>query len=332
MPTDSFNRNIDYLRISLIDNCNLRCVYCMPLEGLQFLPKSELLTPEEIERVVRAAVGIGFHKFRLTGGEPTLRADLIEIVERLHAVPGVGDLALTTNALLLDRLAGPLKAAGLTRINVHLDSLNPETVERQMRWGKLQRVWDGIMAAEAAGLTPIKLNAVVAAGYNEDEVVDLARLTLERDWHVRFIELMPLGGGECASLSIKRYVSNIETRRRIEAVLGPLTEVAATNSADEARNYRLPDGRGVVGFISPVSEPYCGTCNRMRLTADGKFHLCLLNDDELDVRKALRSGASDGGIEAVTAILIRAVRDKPTGHHLLEGRSTRDRSMYQIGG
>ena len=332
MPTDSFNRNIDYLRISLIDNCNLRCVYCMPLEGLQFLPKSELLTPEEIERVVRAAVGIGFHKFRLTGGEPTLRADLIEIVERLHAVPGVGDLALTTNALLLDRLAGPLKAAGLTRINVHLDSLNPETVERQMRWGKLQRVWDGIMAAEAAGLTPIKLNAVVAAGYNEDEVVDLARLTLERDWHVRFIELMPLGGGECASLSIKRYVSNIETRRRIEAVLGPLAEVAATNSADEARNYRLPDGRGVVGFISPVSEPYCGTCNRMRLTADGKFHLCLLNDDELDVRKALRSGASDGGIEAVTAILIRAVRDKPTGHHLLEGRSTRDRSMYQIGG
>ena len=332
MPTDSFNRNIDYLRISLIDNCNLRCVYCMPLQGLQFLPKTELLTPEEIEGVVRAAVGIGFRKFRLTGGEPTLRADLLEIVRRLSSVPGVGDLALTTNALLLEKLARPLKEAGLSRINVHLDSLNAETVERQMRWGSLQRVWDGIMAAEAAGLVPIKLNAVVAAGYNENEVVDLARLTIERDWHVRFIELMPLGGGECASLSIKRYVSNIETRRRIEAALGPMTELAATSLADESRNYRLPNARGVVGFISPVSEPYCGNCNRMRLTADGKFHLCLLNDGELDVRKALRSGATDGGAKEVAEILLRAVQIKPTGHHLLEGRSTRDRSMYQIGG
>jgi cyclic pyranopterin phosphate synthase len=332
MPTDSFNREIDYLRISLIDNCNLRCVYCMPLGGLQFLPKSELLTPDEIERVVRSAVGVGFRKFRLTGGEPTLRADLIEIVERLSAVPGVGDLALTTNALILDRLARPLKAAGLKRINVHLDSLNPATVERQMRWGNLARVWDGIMAAEAAGLTPIKLNAVVTAGYNENEVVDLARLTLERDWHVRFIELMPLGGGECASISIKRYVSNIATRRRIESELGPLHEIEAVSAADEARNFTIAGARGVVGFISPVSEPYCGTCNRMRLTADGKFHLCLLNDDELDVRKALRSGAPDGGAEEVAAILLRAVSNKPTGHHLLEGRSTRERSMYQIGG
>jgi len=332
MPKDSFNREIDYLRISLIDNCNLRCVYCMPLGGLQFLPKSELLTPDEIERVVRAAVGVGFRKFRLTGGEPTLRADLIEIVERLSAVPGVGDLALTTNALILDRLARPLKAAGLKRINVHLDSLNPATVERQMRWGNLARVWDGIMAAEAAGLTPIKLNAVVTAGYNENEVVELARLTLKRDWHVRFIELMPLGGGECASISIKRYVSNIATRRRIESELGPLQEIEAVSAADEARNFTIAGARGVVGFISPVSEPYCGTCNRMRLTADGKFHLCLLNDDELDVRKALRSGAPKGGAEEVAAILLRAVSNKPTGHHLLEGRSTRERSMYQIGG
>ncbi|HVA40094.1 MAG TPA: radical SAM protein, partial [Candidatus Binataceae bacterium] len=170
MPRDSFNREIDYLRISVIDNCNLRCVYCMPLDGLRFLPRDELLTPAEIELVVRAAVGVGFRKFRLTGGEPTLRADLIEIVERIAVVPGVGGLALTTNALLLPKLAMPLKRAGLTRINVHLDSLNPEAVERQMRWGSFARIWDGILAAEAAGLTPIKLNAVVAAGYNEDEV------------------------------------------------------------------------------------------------------------------------------------------------------------------
>jgi cyclic pyranopterin phosphate synthase len=332
MPKDSFNREIDYLRISLTDRCNLRCVYCMPLEGLRFLPNAEMLTAEEIQRVVRAAVRVGFRKFRLTGGEPTLRLDLLEIVERLASVPGVGELALTTNALLMAKLAEPLKRAGLARINVHLDSLKPATVERLMRWGNFERVWEGITAAEAAGLRPIKLNAVVTAGYNETDVVDLARLTVERDWHVRFIELMPLGGGECASISIKRYVSNIETRGRIEAALGQLTECATQSLADEARNFILREARGVVGFISPVSEPYCGTCNRMRLTADGKFHLCLLNDDEMDVRKALRSHNGDGGIDAVGRILIRAVEGKPTGHHLLEGRSTRERSMYQIGG
>jgi len=331
VPRDSYNREIDYLRISVIDRCNLRCVYCMPLEGLRFLPNPELLTPAEIELVVRAAVGVGFRKFRLTGGEPTLRLDLPEIVERLARVPGVDGIALTTNALLLGQLARPLKAAGLTRINVHLDSLNSATVEKQMRWGSFEKIWEGIIAAEEARLVPIKLNAVVTAGYNENDVTDLARLTLDRGWHVRFIELMPLGGGECATLSVKRYVSNIETRQRIEAALGALTEIPSDDLADEARNFRLAGARGVIGFISPVSEPYCGTCNRMRLTADGKFHLCLLNDDELDVRAALRSG-SGREVEDVARILVRAVEAKPTGHHLLEGRSTRERSMYQIGG
>src|SRR6266481_4851101 len=182
MPRDSFNREIDYLRISVIDNCNLRCVYCMPLEGLRFLPREELLTPAEIEMVVRAAVSVGFRKFRLTGGEPTLRSDLLEIVERVAGVPGAEDVALTTNALLLPELARPLKNAGLQRINVHLDSLNPETVKRQMRWGSFEQIWRGIIAAEEAGLTPIKLNSVVAAGYNEADVVELASLALQRDW------------------------------------------------------------------------------------------------------------------------------------------------------
>jgi len=303
----------------------------MPLEGLRFLPNADLLSPDEYELVVRAAVNAGFHKFRLTGGEPLLRLDIVEIVERISRVQGAAKLALTTNALILADLAAPLKKAGLHRVNVHLDSLDPQTVERQMRWGSFDRIWKGIMAAEDAGLRPIKMNAVVTAGYNENDVVDLARLTIERDWHVRFIELMPLGGGECAKLSVARYVSNIETRRRIEAALGPMTEIGCDNLADESRNFKLPDARGVVGFISPVSEPYCGTCNRMRLTADGKFHLCLLNDDELDVRRALRSG-SGREIEEVSEILLKAVRLKPTGHHLLEGRSTRERSMYQIGG
>jgi GTP 3',8-cyclase len=331
VPRDSFNRRIDYLRISVIDRCNLRCVYCMPLDGIRFLPNEQMLTAPEFETVARAAVSAGFRKFRLTGGEPTLRADLVEIVERIARVPGISGLALTTNAMMLAELARPLKAAGLERVNVHVDSLDPATVERQMRWGSFQRIWEGIMAAEEAGLGPVKLNSVVTAGYNETDVVELARLTLERDWHVRFIELMPLGGGECAALSLKRYVSNIETRRRIENALGPLTELPSENLADEARNFRLAGARGVVGFISPVSEPYCGNCNRMRLTADGKFHLCLLNDDELDVRAALRSGSGREQDE-VAEILKRAVGLKPMGHHLLEGRSTRDRSMYQIGG
>lgn len=331
MPRDSFNREVDYLRISVIDRCNLRCVYCMPLQGLRFLPKVELLTPAEIETVVRAAVSVGFRKVRLTGGEPTLRSDLLEIVERVARVPGVGELALTTNGILMRELASPLKAAGLGRVNVHLDSLDPATVERQMRWGTFAEIWNGIEACERAGLTPIKVNAVVTAGYNEADVVELARLTIARDWHVRFIELMPLGGGDCATLSVKRYVSNIETRRRIEAALGPLFEREGASASDEARNFTLAGGRGVIGFISPVSEPYCGTCNRMRLTAEGKFHLCLLNDDELDVRSALRSSPGDA-LGDVARILRRAVGLKPTGHHLLEGRSTRERSMFQIGG
>src|SRR5271170_5776026 len=174
MPKDSFGREIDYLRLSITDHCNLRCVYCMPLNGLRFLPSSELLTAVEIEMVARAAIAVGFRKFRLTGGEPTLRLDLIEIVERLAALPGVGDLALTTNALMMPRLARPLRVAGLNRVNVHLDSLVPDTVERQMRWGTFDQIWTGIMAAEEAGLTPIKLNAVVTAGFNENDVVALA--------------------------------------------------------------------------------------------------------------------------------------------------------------
>src|SRR6516165_1700716 len=174
MPRDSFNREINYLRISVIDNCNLRCVYCMPLQGLQFLPKAELLSAEEIERVVRAALDAGFNKFRLTGGEPTLRADLLEIVGRLAHLPGVSDLALTTNALLLPKLARPLKDAGLKRINVHLDSLDPDTVESQMRWGSFERIWEGIMAAERARLGRIKVNSVGAEGSSEADVLDVA--------------------------------------------------------------------------------------------------------------------------------------------------------------
>jgi cyclic pyranopterin phosphate synthase len=329
MPRDGFGREIDYLRISLTDHCNLRCAYCMPVDAPAFRSRPELLTAAEIEAVVRAAVGVGFRKFRLTGGEPTLRPDVTEIVARLAGVRGVGDLAMTTNGVLLPRLAQPLAAAGLHRVNVHLDSLDPVRLSRIMRWGTLREIWAGIEAADRAGLRPIKINAVIARGFNEDDVVLLAALTVDRSWHVRFVETMPLGTGETAAFARGHLVPNAETRARIEAALGPLAPLPPCDTSDESRNYRLPGGRGIVGFISPVSEPYCGTCNRMRLTADGRFHLCLLNDDELDVRAALRAGAGPGEIGA---ILLRAVRHKPTGHRLDLGRSTEAREMYQIGG
>ena len=215
------------------------------------------------------------------------------------------------------------------RLNIHVDTLDPERVKRLMRFSSLDEFEAGIQAAEDAGFSPIKLNCVVTRDYNELDVVDLVKRAVDRDWHVRFIELMPLGGGEPSHVALANYVPTKETRERIEAALGPLIPLPITNASDESKNFRFEHGRGVVGFISPVSEPYCGGCNRMRLTADGRFHLCLLNDDEMDVKKAIRAG---GGLDAVAAILGKAVAAKPTGHRLDEGLSTEDRSMFQIGG
>ncbi|MFM7736450.1 MAG: GTP 3',8-cyclase MoaA [Alphaproteobacteria bacterium] len=204
MPRDRFDREIDYLRISLTDRCNLRCVYCMPETGAMHAEPADALGADEIERVARAAAGVGFRKIRFTGGEPTLRTDLVEIVERIARIPGIEDVAMTTNGILLPGLAPALRRAGLRRVNVHLDSLDPDRLSRVMRRGSLDQILAGIAAAEDAGFRPIKLNSVVTAGFNEADVVDLARLTLERDWHVRFIELMPLGGGECARIATTR--------------------------------------------------------------------------------------------------------------------------------
>lgn len=335
-PIDGHGRTINYLRLSLTDHCNLRCVYCMPIEGITYTPPESVLTAAEIEVVVRAAAAIGFTKVRFTGGEPTIRDDVVDVVERVAAVPGIDDLSMTTNGVLLprrDRLGGPtlarrLAGAGLHRVNVHVDTIDADRLARVMRRGRLEEIWAGIEAAEEAGLTPIKLNAVVVRGYNDGDVVDLARLAIDRPWHVRFIELMPFGEGECAGVARDRYVSNVETRARIEDALGPLTRIPPAHAAEESVNHRLPGGCGVVGFISPVSAPYCGSCNRMRLTADGKFHLCLLNDDEVDVRSAIRGG----GQAEVERLLELAVRNKPVGHELHSGRSTETRIMYQIGG
>lgn len=329
MPADRFGREIDYLRISLTDRCNLRCVYCMPLVGSAHAGAADVLSADQILQLAGAAAAVGFRKIRLTGGEPTLRPDLVEIVERIARLPGIRDVALTTNGILLPALAGPLARAGLRRVNVHLDSLDPDRLARVMRWGRLDEIWAGLLAAEAAGLRPLKINCVVVAGFNEEDAVPMARLTLSHDWHVRFIELMPLGGGECAAVARTRYVSNELTRQRIEASLGSLMPLASTSPSDESANHRLPGAPGVVGFISPVSAPYCGSCNRMRLTSDGRLHLCLLQDDEISVADALRDGA---GTEVLGRALRQAVARKPTGHALEVGIAPERRSMHHLGG
>ena len=326
---DRFGRTIDYLRISLTDHCNLRCVYCMPLKGLTFAPSKELLQAEEIELVVKAAVSVGFRKVRLTGGEPTLRADVVDIARRIASIEGITDVAMTTNAILLPRLAKPLREAGVTRLNIHVDTLDSERLKRLMRFATRDEVEAGIKAAIDAGFHPIKLNCVVTRDFNDLDVVELVKRAVLNDWHVRFIELMPLGGGEPARVALANYVPTKETKARIEAEFGPLVPLPVVSASDESKNFRFEHGRGVVGFISPVSEPYCGGCNRMRLTADGRFHLCLLNDDEMDVKQTIRTG---GGVLAVARILEKAVAAKPTGHRLDEGLSTEDRSMFQIGG
>ncbi|MCZ7568056.1 MAG: GTP 3',8-cyclase MoaA [Ardenticatenaceae bacterium] len=325
---DRYGRRIDYLRISLIDHCNLRCVYCMPLHGLKFLRRQNLLTPGEIATIAQAGVQVGFRKIRLTGGEPTLRPDLVEIVERLADLQssGLQTLALTTNGIKLPELAKPLKAAGLTRVNIHVDTVNPGSLRRLMRWGELEQIMAGIYAAEEAGLTPIKLNSVVMRGYNDDDVAELAALTLEHPWHVRFIETMPLGTQ--ANEAIRGYVSSAEVRQRIEAVHSPLEPLYEGELRGEARMFRIRGARGEIGFISPVSEPYCDDCNRLRLTADGKIRLCLLTDHELDFREALHNG----GPQTLRQLFIRAVTAKPVGHELRRGISPAARGMSQIGG
>jgi cyclic pyranopterin phosphate synthase len=323
---DSYGRRIDYLRISLTDRCNMRCVYCMPEVGMKFMPRAELLTTDELLLVVRAAAAAGFRKIRLTGGEPTLRPDIVEIVQSIKQTPGIEQIAMTTNALRLGRLAQPLKDAGLDRVNISIDTLDPQKFHQVTRGGKFEQVWAGLEAADAAGLRPIKLNSVVVRGMNDHEVIDLAALTLTRRWEMRFIEVMPLTG--VAGLAEEGVVSTAELIAQIESHFGQL-EVYGQDPSDPARRYRIPGARGKLGFISAVTDPFCSTCNRMRLTSDGRLHLCLLRDDEVDLRAAVRSGASQDEIEQ---IIRHAVMLKPWGHGLPDGVLPQLRGMSALGG
>lgn len=323
---DSYGRHLHYLRVSLTDACNLRCIYCMP-EDIVFRPPASLLQDDEIVTLIQVAASLGVDKIRLTGGEPTVRRGVVDLVRRIKAIPGIKTVAMTTNGIKLAELARPLAESGLNAVNISIDSLDPEKFRRITRRGNLTDVWRGIAAVEAAGLTPIKLNCVVTRGFNDEDVVDLARLTLDHPWEVRFIELMPFGG--TAGFQREQIVPSAETRSRIEAALGPLTPVPGHNGHDPARPYRLPGGCGIVGFISSVTEPFCEGCTRLRLTADGKLRLCLLRDDEVDLLTPLRAGAD---FAAMRRLFAEAAYHKPWGHRLEQNEIARSREMSQIGG
>jgi cyclic pyranopterin phosphate synthase len=326
MAIDRYGRRLHYLRISLTDHCNLRCLYCMPDE-MVFQPSAELMQDDEILSLVRLFTSIGFDKIRLTGGEPTIRANLIHLVQEIAGTPGVNTLTMTTNGVLLSRLASPLAQAGLQRVNISLDTLDPEKFRTLTRWGSLEDVWSGIQAAEKAGLTPIKINAVVVRGYNEPDMADLARLTLDHPWQVRFIELMPFG--KANDFQSGQLVTAREMQRFIELNLGTLEQVNGGELDGEARIFRLPDAPGDIGFISSVSAPFCHSCARARLTSDGRLRLCLLREGEVDLLGPMRAGAT---LSELRQLVMDGLWNKPWGHGLEDGIVPLNREMSEIGG
>lgn len=314
MLKDSFQRPIDYLRVSVTDRCNLRCVYCMPEAGVPQFSHAAVLRYEEIIRIVKVAGELGFSHIRLTGGEPLVRKDIVSLVESVSNLPGIDDLSMTTNGILLPRYAAALAQAGLKRVNISLDTLNPERFHKITRLGNLAQTLSGWHAAHEAGLAPIKVNMVVIRDLNDDEVVDMARLSLQPDWHIRFIEVMPLGDG--VHWSDDGVVPTDEVRGRIEAELGTLTPVARLGKGvGPARYYRLPGAQGTLGFISALTHHFCYACNRLRLTSDGRLLPCLMSNKFIDLRTPLRAGVDDTGLRE---LFQQAVKSKPQGHHLAE--------------
>lgn len=326
MALDRFGRKIHYLRISLTDHCNLRCIYCMP-EEMTFRPNAETMQDDEVLLLTRLFASLGFDKIRLTGGEPTVRANVVELVRGIAHTPGIRSVSMTTNGVLLSRLARPLVEAGLQRVNVSVDTLDAEKFHRLTRWGRLEDVWDGILAAEEAGLKPIKLNAVVVKGYNEEDVVHLARLTREHPWQVRFIEMMPFAGA--TDLQTGQVVTAEQVKARIEAALGPLEDANDGRLDGEARVFHIPGAVGDIGLISSVTMPFCAACTRARLTADGRLRLCLLREKEVDLLTPLRAGAT---LAELRQLILDGVWEKPWGHGLTQGLIPLNRVMSEIGG
>jgi len=324
---DDFGRGINYLRVSVTDRCNLRCLYCMPDEGIAKRAHADILRYEELALIIRAAAELGICKVRVTGGEPLARLGLPDFLRMVAAIPCIDDLSLTTNGTLLARHAAALADAGLQRVNISLDTLHPDRFALITRRGCLDDVWAGIAAAQAAGLSPIKLNMVVIRGYNDDEIVDFARRTASDGWHVRFIELMPIGAN--VHWAGDGVVPISEIRAQIETHVGTLEPVHGPKGNGPARYYRLPGAKGTLGFIGALSEHFCATCNRLRLTADGRLRPCLMDAHEIDLSTPVRAGAD---LETVKALLEQAIHHKPQGHRLAELLPPQDRTMAQIGG
>ncbi|NLK51015.1 MAG: GTP 3',8-cyclase MoaA [Syntrophomonadaceae bacterium] len=323
---DVFCRNIDYLRISITDKCNLRCVYCMPEEGIKLKPHREILRFEEILRLVKVASGLGIKRVRLTGGEPLVRRGVENFVRKLIQIPGIEDVAMTTNGILLTSLGPALKRAGLKRVNVSLDTLQSKKFRKITRVGDLHQVWEGIETALDIGLHPVKLNMVVMRGYNDDEILDFVKLVYLYPLHVRFIECMPIG--EADGWAQKQLVSQEEIKARV-AEHYPLEPCDSILGSGPAQYYRLSGALGSVGFISPITAHFCPTCNRLRLTADGRLRPCLNSQWEIDVKSPLRAGATDAELRD---IFLEAALRKPRRHNMSEAVWNQPRMMYQIGG
>ena len=321
---DQFGRSIEYLRISVTDRCNFRCVYCMPEEGMQWLPKSAILSYEEIQEVVRQLAPLGLRRLRITGGEPTIRPQIHELVRKLRAVPEITDIALSTNGVRLPEIGQLLRDAGLDRVNMSVDSLRPERIAGIAR---RDLGFDPVRAARAAqdaGLSPIKLNMVVMRGINDDEIEAMARLTVENPWHVRFIELMPVG--DLRALTWEHVVPSDEILARLRAI-APLTPTSGPERGNgPAAYYQWPDAAGSIGVITPMTHTYCASCNRVRLTADGRLRTCLFGDHEIDLRTPLRAG------EPLEPFFRRALAEKPKEHQLLQMKVGGLRALSQVGG
>jgi cyclic pyranopterin phosphate synthase len=326
---DSYGRRIKSMRISITDKCNFRCIYCMPAEGLSWLKKAEILSYEEIERIARIAVSIGIEQIRLTGGEPLVRRDVPELIRLLRSIEELRSLSLTTNGLLLKQQARSLAEAGLTRINVSLDSLVREKFEHLTRRDQLDRVLEGLAELEHyPSIFPIKVNAVAMRGFSEEEVLDFARLARRKAYIIRWIEFMPLDADQIWRK--EDILTGREIKEIIEAEYGQLTPIPTTDLSETARRYTFSDGIGEVGFINPVSEPFCASCDRIRLTADGQLRTCLFATEETDLRSVIRSGADD---ETLAYTLRRAVQHKELKHSIGDKQFKRaNRSMSMIGG
>lgn len=307
---DTFDRSINYLRISVTDRCNLRCLYCMPRKGLPKLSHKEILTYEEILRITKVAVGLGINKVRVTGGEPLVRKGLLPFLEELISLQGIEDMSLTTNGVLVDRHLQALWNMGIRRINISLDTLSRERYQEITGTDAFNKVWHAIEKSHKLGFDPIRINMVVIGGVNEDEILDFARLTFKYPYQIRYIEYMPIGPNDFTTPS--RFISTKTIRQRVES-LGPLIPVRSSGFDGPAQRYKLAGAKGELGFISPISEHFCRRCNRLRLTADGKLRVCLLSDLSLDLKTPIRTGISDNKL---AQLIVKAVLLKPSGHHI----------------